>query len=387
MCKRRLPTAFALFFALAAVSPFVPQCRAQSAAGSQSVQPLQVTISSAQPEIAGSYSVVLRFHNSGSKPLWLYRPVAEAGGSDENSGGSTLATHLEPVSSVSLATPAVGTVLGVAGFPHPQLFAVAPGGNQEETVAIHITPGAIKSGAGTAPYWGAYQLSVAYSASYANGDSIRSNLDVALWSGSVMSNAAGITLAAPAASDGGEITGKTIEHDGRMAAEIVVSLSDGQEHLLRQTVTGNDGGFRFDHLPFGRYWVTVRRAGAEEDTSFFEHADLSASNPDAQLKLIMLNQTAYEGKQLLHKPVLIRVSDGSGAPVADANLAILWTDGSVTESEKIETDEAGSAATALIPGTNYVTVSKRHCPKEDQNTEIAPGGGIDSMSITYDCRK
>ncbi|MGH9353653.1 MAG: carboxypeptidase regulatory-like domain-containing protein, partial [Terriglobia bacterium] len=381
-CKQvfRFPATLALIFTLAAVLP-VSEYWAQSPAANQ---PLQVTISAAQPAIAGSFSIVLHFHNSGSQPLWLYRPAAEAGDSGENPGGSTLATHLEPATSVSLATPAIGTVLRVPGFPHPELFSIEPRGSQDETVAIYITPGAVKSAGGTAPYWGAYQLSVDYSASYPNGDSIRKNLGVALWSGSVASNSTQIMLAAPGASDDGMISGKTLDHDGRMAAGILVSLTDDHERLLQQIITGNDGGFWFDHLPFGRYWVTVRRLGADQDTSFFEHADLSASGPDAQLKLVMLNETAYQGKQMLHKPVLVRVSDGSGAPVADAGLAILWTDGSVTESEKIEANEGGLAATTLIPGTNYVTVSKRHCPKEDQTAEIAPGGGIDSFSITYD---
>ncbi|MGH9400826.1 MAG: carboxypeptidase regulatory-like domain-containing protein [Terriglobia bacterium] len=380
----RFSAALALIFALAAVSAASKYWAQSPAAG----QPLQVTISASQPAVAGSFSIVLHFHNSGSQPLWLYRPVADAGGdSGENPGGSTLATHLEPAASVSLATPAIGTVLRDPGFPHPELFAIEPGGSQDEPAVIHITPGAIKPTVGTMPYWSAYRLSIAYSASYPNGDSIRKNLGVALWSGSVASNSVQIALDAPSASEEGMISGKTLDHDGRMASEILVSLADDHERLLGQTVTGNDGGFRFDHLPFGRYWVTVRRLGADHDTSFFEHADLSASGPDAQLKLVMLNETPYQGKQMLHKPVLIRVSDGSGAPVADETLTILWTDGSVTESEKIEANQGGFAATGLIPGTNYVTVSKRHCPKEDQTAEIAPGGGIDSFSITYDCRK
>lgn len=347
-------------------------------------EPLQVAISASPAGVAGSYEVTLRFHNSGGSPLWLYRPAAEAG--EENfPGGSTLAAHLDPASSISLASPAIGTVLHVPNFPHPKLFEVAPGGDQEETVAVRVLPG--KVGANQAPYWGAYKLSVAYSASYPNGDSIRRNLGVGLWSGSVMSNIVEITLAAPPASAVGQISGTTLNHNGSMADGIVVSLSDDQGHVLRQTVTGFDARFHFGHLPFGRYWVAVRREGWTTDTSFFEHADLSASNPDARLKLDMLDERAYQGKQMLHKPVLIRVRDGSGDPIADATLAILWTDGSVTESEKIETGESGMAETELIPGTNYVTLSKRHCSKEDQNTEIAPGGGVDSMDVTYDCRK
>lgn len=364
-----------MLLAWAASVPFA------SPAQSPAAQPLQVSISAAPTGVSGSYQLTLRFHNAGAAPLWLYEPAAEAGSEDALAGGSTLTAHLE---SASVTSPAVGTVLEVAGFPHPRLFAVAPGGDQSETVALRIAPGASASGA---QYWGAYHLSVAYSASYPNGASIRSNLGLDLWSGSVMSDSVAITLSPPSSADTGEVSGEVVERDGRMAAGIIVSLTDDQERLIEQLTTDPSGRFHFAHLPLGRYWVTARRDGADDDTSFFEHADLSASSPAASLKLMMLNPEVYEGKQMLHKPVLIRVRDGSGAPVDGATAAILWSDGSVTESKKLETNQEGIISTALIPGTNYITLSKRHCHKDDQSSEIAPGGGVDSVNLTYDCGK
>lgn len=376
--RARMRVLTGVLLACLAYAPFAAPAQSPAA------QPLQVSISAAPTGISGSYQLMLRFHNAGAAPLWLYEPAAEAGGEDALAGGSSLAAHLESASTTSLSKPAVGTALEAAGFPHPRLVAVAPGGDQIETVAMNIAPG---TGASGASYWGAYHLSVVYSAAYPNGDSIRRNLGVDLWSGSVMSNSVEITLSPPSSADSGEISGGVTERDGRMAAGIIVSLTDDRERLVQQLITDPSGRFHFAHLPFGRYWVTVRRDGAEDDTSFFEHADLSPSSPAAALKLMMLKPEVYEGKQMLHKPVLIRVRDGSGSPVDSATLAILWSDGSVTESMRLETNPEGIISTALIPGTNYITLSKRHCHKNDQSSEIAPGGGVDSVNLTYDCGK
>ncbi|MGH9439967.1 MAG: carboxypeptidase regulatory-like domain-containing protein, partial [Terriglobia bacterium] len=275
----------------------------------------------------------------------------------------------------------------IAGFPHPKLMALDPGGNATENVVIHAVPAALKSSTGSAPLWGAYSMSVAYSASYPNGGELRKSLGVDLWAGSVSSNAVEITLRAPGESPAGFISGKVVNHEGLAEAGILVSLTDNDEHLLEQAVTGFDGGFRFDHLPFGRYWVTVRRLGADDDTSFFEHADLSSAQPDAQMKLIMLNQEVYEAKHVLHKPVLFRITDDAGNPVADAEIKLLWSNGPVIENAKIETDGNGLALIDLIPGSNYVTITKHHCPKVDQLANVAPGGGIDGFSITFNCGK
>jgi hypothetical protein len=152
-------------------------------------------------------------------------------------------------------------------------------------------------------------------------------------------------------------------------------------------VTGYDGAFSFSHLPFGRYWVTVRRPAATENTGFFEYADLSASQPEASLKMIMLSPEEYEAKELLHKPVLFRVSDNAGAPVPNAALDILWSSGTIMESLRAATDENGLAVINLLPGSNYVTIRKHHCPKLDQMANVAAGRGIDGFAMTLDCGK
>lgn len=364
---------------------------------------LEVSISAGEGRVVAPFSlrVTLHFHNNAKRTLWLYRPVAGAGTVNGNPGGSSLAVHLEPAAAQSetpdtgvqhgpaspLSNPAMGTVLRISGFPHPQLMALEPGGNATENVVIHAVPSVLKSPAGSMPLWGAYTMFLVYSASYPDGAELRRSLGVDLWSGSVSSNAVEVTLQPPAVAAGGVVSGKVVNHEGQAEAGILVSLTDNQEHLITQSVTGFDGGFRFGHLPFGRYWVTVRRLGADQDTSFFEHTDLSSAQPDAPLKLIMLNQEVYEAKQVLHKPVLFSIRDGAGNPVADAQIKLLWSNGPVLENAKVETDENGLAVVDLIPGSNYATITKHHCPKVDQLANVAPGSGIDGFSITYNCEK
>ncbi|MGH9448900.1 MAG: MSCRAMM family protein, partial [Terriglobia bacterium] len=213
------------------------------------------------------------------------------------------------------------------------------------------------------------------------------DLRVRVWQGSLGSNRLPIQLrpapAANVASVGGAVLSREMQPDWG----ILVSLSDWNERLIAQSVTGNDGGFSFSRLPYGRYWVTVRQPGADYETGFFEHADLSASHPDARLKLIMLNQEEYEANQMLHKPVLFRIVDGAGNPVNGAMLHILWSNGTVMETVRAVTGQDGLAETNLLPGSNYVTIEKRHCRKEDRMANAAAGIGIEGFSITYDCGK
>lgn len=354
--------------------------------------PLEITISATQSRAVEPFplDVTLYLHNAGNQTLWLYQPASDASTVEGNPGGSSVAIRLQPKSvaaPISAAVPAVGTVLRAAGFSQPKMLAVKPGGSSEENLVINAVPSSVKSATGSTPIWGAYRLSIAYSAGYPNGDEIRHNCNVDVWSGSISSGPVEVALQPPAPSAQGAISGTVVSRHGLLEAGILVSLADDNEHLVTQVVTGSDGGFRFEHLPFGRYWVTVRDVGADRDTSFFEHADLSLAQPDAQLKLIMLDQEEYESKQLLHKPVFFFISNGAGNPVAGAELKILWSNGPVLENKKIDVDENGVAAVDLIPGDNYVTVTKRHCPKVDQLANVAPGGGIDGFNITFNCEK
>jgi hypothetical protein len=375
----------AAFVALAATTPV----RAQSPNGTAA---LAISISVESPDISEPFParVTLHFHNAETHPLWLYRPVRDIGARSRSAlgpspGGSTLAVHLSRAGGTASETPAVGTVLRTVGMPEPRLGCIPPGGNSEETLAVRISP-ATRTGS-AAPLWGDYQLSVAYSASYANGDSLARDLRVDIWQGSISSNAVTIHLSPALPASSGSVSGTVVSRQMQPDWGILVSLSDVNEHVIAQMVTGYDGAFSFSHLPFGRYWVTVRRPAATENAGFFEHADLSASQPDASLKMILLSPEEYEAKELLHKPVLFRITNSAGTPVADATLAILWSSGTIMENLRAVTDENGVAVINLLPGSNYVTIRKHHCPKLDQMANVAAGRGIDGFAMTLDCRK
>lgn len=358
-------------------------------------QELQLSISAESPAAVEPFPVrlILHFHNSGNKPLWLYKPVRDAAAMSQsalgpNPGGSTLAVHLEPEAvpqGSQSVNPALGTLFRPVRMPHPRLISVAPGGNYLETLAIHIAPAVRRTGNASAPIWGTYRIVAAYTASYSNGAATNRDLGVDVWQGSVSSNPVLIQL--QPASAVGSISGTVLNRQMEQDWGILVSLSDVNEHVVDQTLTGNDGGFSFSHLPFGRYWVTVRTPGSETNTGFFEHADLSASSPDAKLKLIMLPTEEDDAKQMLHRPVLFRIRDNAGNPLPGAELDILWSNGPVMESLKAKTNEDGLAEINLLPGSNYVTVRRRNCPKQDQMVNVDSGPGIDGFSIVSDCGK
>jgi hypothetical protein len=359
-------------------------------------QTLQLTVVPATPEIVQPLPLrlVLQFRNLGTQELWLYRPVRDAAAMSQSAlgpspGGAILAVHLQPQGASAgsaSATPGVGTLLRTARMPHPQLIPIAPGRNYQETVAVHIRPAA-KEADSTQPILGAYQVSVVYSASYANGPDINRSLGVNVWQGSISSNPISIELQSASAANGGSVSGTVLNRHMEQDWGILVSLSDSNQHLLEQIVTGNDGGFSFSHLPYGLYWVTVRTPGSNANDSFFEHADLSSSHPAATLRLIMLSPEGDDARELLHKPVLFRIRDSAGKPLAGAELHILWSDGPIMENLKIETNDDGLAETNLMPGSNYVTIRKRGCPNQDEMANVATGPGIDGFTMTFSCSK
>jgi Carboxypeptidase regulatory-like domain len=357
------------------------------ARGQRPGQDLQLTISPESPAVVEPLPIrlALNFHNSGTQTLWLYKPVRDAEAMSQSSlgpspGGSTLIVHLQPESAPAGASssPAAGTLLRTAGMPRPRLIPIPPGGSYQENVSIHIAP--------SGSTWGAYQISVAYSASYSNGADIDRNLGIDVWQGSVSSNPVSIQLQPPSATNEGSISGTVLSREMQPDWGILVSLSDSNEHLVEQTLTGNDGGFSFSQLPYGRYWVTVRTPGANFNTGFFEHADVSPSDPAANLRLIMLSpEDSDDAKQILHKPVLFRIKDDTGNPVGGAELAILWSNGPIMETLKTETNDGGLAEINLIPGSNYVTIRKRGCPKQDEMANVAAGPGMDGFVMTFHC--
>ncbi|MGH9328193.1 MAG: MSCRAMM family protein [Terriglobia bacterium] len=360
-------------------------------------QPLQFSISIPSGTVIEPIAaqITLHFHNSGSQPLWLYEPVRDvteippvSATPNSNSGGSSLSVHLElPAAGAGATSPGTATVLRTPGFPHPNLVELAPGGELQETAVVRINPATRKTSLSPQPIWGTYQISVVYSARYSNGNDIRHSLGVDLWHGTVSSNTVQIVLEPIPAASRDSISGTAVGHDMIPDADVLVSLSDDQQRLIEQTVTAADGGLYFDNLPPGRYWVTVRRLYDAEDTGFFEHADLSSSQPEAQLKLIMLSEQVYEAKRLLHKPVLFRITDLAGNPVAGVKLAIFWTSGTVLQNLKADVNSDGFAVVSLLPGTNYVTLSKHGCRKKDEVANVSSGSGSDGFSFTLNCGK
>jgi hypothetical protein len=361
-------------------------------------QNLQLTISPESSEVVEPLPIrlALNFHNSGTQTLWLYRPVRDAAAMSQSPlgpspGGSTLTVDLQPERApggASSSNPAVGTLLRTAGMPRPKLIPIPAGGSYQENVAIHVAPANQQAGSSSQPIRGTYQVSVAYSASYANGAEIDGSLGVDVWQGSVSSSPVSIQLQPPSVTGGGSISGAVLNRQMEPDWGILVSLSDSNEHLVEQMVTGNDGGFSFSDLPYGRYWVTVRTPGSNFNTGFFEHADISPSDPATKLRLIMLNpEDGDDAKEILHKPVLFRIRDNAANPVAGAELAILWSNGPVMQTLKTETNEDGLAEINLIPGSNYVTIRKRGCPKQDEMANVAAGPGIDGFVMTFSCAK
>ncbi|MGH9375721.1 MAG: hypothetical protein ACRD1J_06095, partial [Terriglobia bacterium] len=92
------------------------------------------------------------------------------------------------------------------------------------------------------------------------------------------------------------------------------------------------------------------------------------------------------GKKMLHKPVFFRITDSAGNPVPDAELEILWDDGTVLSNVKAKANDEGLAAVNLIPGNNYVTTSKHGCEKKDSVANVPDGDGVTVFPLTIDCK-
>src|SRR5271157_4607373 len=347
--------------------------------------------------------ITLHIHNSGSEPVWLYRHARDAAivartatvvinSSEENPGnttrgGSTLAIHLTPAAAGDAATAAEGLVLESVGLPHPKLIRLAPRDDYEEKAVVHLAPALAGAETAAKPVWGRYRLSATYGASYSNGDEAARNLGVTLWQGETESNALDIDLEPAPATDAGSVAGTVVTPDSRPVFQrTVVSLSDRQQQLVDQSRADIDGRFSFDHLPLGLYWVTVRRAAATTDTATFQHVELTSAAPNGALQLVMVPPEIYEPKQMLHKPVLVRVTDSAGRPEDKVMLDATWSSGSVMDDVKGETSDDGVATLELLPGRSYITMKRKHCGQHDDRLDVAEGGGIDDFKLVLDCK-
>jgi hypothetical protein len=389
-----LRTALGIVFVLPLL--FVPPVRASGP------EPLKLLITIEQQQITLPFParVTLHLHNSGQTPLWLYRhardrstaSVTEArrlelaeGGASPTKGGSILGIRLEAAEARNAATPAEGRVLESVGLQHPKLVKLAPGEDYEEKAVVHLSPALAGGDDGAKPVWGRYRLTAAYSATFSNAEEIARNLGLVVWQGEVTSNTIEIELAPPKGQ--ALAAGATVNADFRPISGALVSLSDNEERLIDQTLSDTQGRFSFTELPPGLYWVTARRAASEVDTAVFRHVELTTAEAASAVSLPLAPPEVYQPKQMLHKPVLLRVTDSAGRPAENVALEITWSSGTVLDNVKAQVDADGVAAVALIPGRNYVSVKRHGCPKEEQWIEVAPGDGIDDSKLTLECAR
>ncbi|MCL5670948.1 MAG: carboxypeptidase regulatory-like domain-containing protein [Acidobacteria bacterium] len=345
---------------------------------------------------------VLQFRNTSQKTIWLYRPIknasmaqssnpfeaaaANATGPNTTSGGSTLEVHLAPANPKAGGNgelDARGSVILTPGFPHPELVRLVPGREYGARVGILAAPAKAKSGNGRRAVWGRYRFSVTYAAHYSNQDDVERELGVNLWHDQLRSNSVTLDLEPPAGH--GSIGGTVVGSGGEPLADILATLSDADENPLNQTRTDLQGRFSFTRLGWGRYWVAVRQPGSTQDATVYRHFDLSGGSPQASARLMMLPADSDKSSLLLHKPVLFRVVDASGHPLAGVKLVIVWSTGTAIANFKGETDQEGSAAINLIPGRNFVTLSRRKCTREDRRADVEPGSGVNGFKYTLNC--
>lgn len=369
-------------------------------APSQGLQ-LALSVGSSTITAPNPARATLRFHNSGRQTLWLYRPVGDISqisqgnplemeasepGPNQTSGGPVLAIHLIPANpqgAGDAAAAAHGKVILTPGFPHPKLVALPPGGNFEETVSLQLEP--VRTKDGNHPAWGRYKLSVTYSAHYSNQDDLARNLNFNLWHDSLRSNPVTVNLRPPTAQ--GSIEGVVLDSYQRPFAGILATLSNDEDQPLEQLYTDGQGRFAFVHLAPGRYWITARQLGSAEDTTIYRHVDLGAASPQAIPSLMMIPRDHNKPEQLLHKPVIFRVTDDAGHPLPEVKLKIVWSAGTVMQDFKTVTNQQGYAVVELLPGQNFVTLRQHGCRSEDRRADVAPGGGVDAFAFNYNCSR
>ena len=359
--------------------------------------PLKLLISVEQQAIPAPFParLTLHLHNAGSETVWLYRHaqaklpsprMLEEDTSAPTTGGSVLTVKIEPAGAApaNISKPAQGVVFESVGPPKPKLVPLAPGGDYEETASIQLSPAVSEL---QAPIWGTYRVSVVYAAQFSNAEEILRSLKVALWQGEVSSNTIEVQLQPPGPGSRGEVSGTVDTPSSVPIRDAVVSLTDKTERLVDQMKSDPDGRYWFSHLPPGLYWVTARRAGATDNTVVFRHVELTPSEPSATQQLVLVPQDIWEPKQVVHKPVLFRVTDSAGGPMDRVVLEIVFSNGDVVDNVKGETGTDGTAALELIPGRNFVTLKYHGCPKQDERADVSAGGGIEGFGYTLQCSK
>jgi hypothetical protein len=362
---------------------FSPGLHAQVPASTPGQQ-LKLLISVRQQAIPAPYpaTVTLHLHNAGPETLWLYRRAR-----NQPAEGASLQVRLEPAGAASrnIATPARGVVFESVGLPRPRMVRLLPSEDYTETTSLKLVPALVERDGQSQPLWGRYRLAVTYRAHYSNAQSLERVLGLVLWQGAVTSNTVGIELQSPRGQ--GSVAGTVMDAAGRALDNTLVSLTDEAERRVDQMLTDSEGRFSFDHLPLGLYWATARRPDLPEDTVVFRHVRLTPSEPAGAVELVILRREIYRAEEMLHKPVLFRVTDHAGRPLADASLQVLWSDGQLLEKLKSKADEDGIVALQLIPGSAYVTLKQPGCPEDVRRLQVAEGEDIDGFRIQSDCGK
>jgi hypothetical protein len=88
---------------------------------------------------------------------------------------------------------------------------------------------------------------------------------------------------------------------------------------------------------------------------------------------------------LLHKPVLILVTDGQENALAHVSYEIVWSSGKVIDNVKGVTESDGRAAVELIPGRNFATLRLRGCKKQEHRLDVEATGGVDGFKLAMEC--
>lgn len=291
---------------------------------------------------------------------------------------------LEVKDSQAITAPAQGGVFESAGLPRPRLIRLAADGDTTEKLTLRLLPARSGEGEGT-PIWGRYRLTAIYSARFSNAAEMMRETNARLWQGEASSNSLELELQPPAG--GGTVTGSVVNAQGQPLRDVIVTLSDESELPVDQMTTESEGRFAFASLPPGKYWVTVRRAASNEDTVVFRHVILTATEPVGAMDFVLYPPDIYESRGILHKPVLMLVTDGRETPLGNVSYEVVWSSGKVLDTSRGETESDGTVALELIPGRNFVTLKRKGCPKQEHRMDVAPGGGLDGFKLAFECPK
>jgi hypothetical protein len=372
--------------------PARAQAQANTAALNLLISPKQPFV--AEPEAA---RIALHIHNPTPQTLWLYRRargkrppeeiIQEENKPIRTTGGSTVEVKLQPADAQAaraVVSPAAATILEYVNMPKPRLVKLAAGADYDETSIVHLQPAMAE---GQKPIWGAYRVQVVYGAGFSNGEQFQRILGVTLWQGEVTSNIITMELRPPLPDSVGGVNGSALGPDLQPRAGIRVSLSDEQGHLIDQQVTEGDGRFAFAHLPLALYWITGRRETATDDTVTFHHAELTSANPSANAQLVFFPPDTDDPKKFVHKPVLVRVVDANRQPLGGIDLDAIFSNGQVIDDVKAVSSDDGTAVMSLVPGRSSISLKRHGCAEQAERADVAPGGGVDSFRLTFDCVK